>query len=70
MPVVTTAAFARPERFTEQATTKLTPSEFREVQEVLEDLQSQGIDGVTLSSLTRTALLGWVRAYRDEEEAD
>ena len=69
MTVLRPEAFARPERLTVQATTKLTPTEHREVLEVLDELQDQGVEGVTLSSLTRTALLGWIRAYKAEREA-
>ena len=67
MTVHNLEAFAKAERLTVPAQTKLTRSEYDQLVQIREDLRRRSLD-VTISSLVRTFVLAGIRAFYLESE--
>ena len=65
-PALDLQAFAKAERLTVPAQTKLTPSEHARLLEIRDELHSQGLTEVTVSSLLRTFAVSGIRVFEDE----
>jgi hypothetical protein len=70
MTLFTPDLFGKAERLTEQVQAKVTPSEYRRLVEIRDELHSLGLTDVTISSLLRTFLITGIRAYTAEQSRE
>jgi hypothetical protein len=68
MTVLNLDAFGKAERLTVPAQTKLTPSEHAQLVQIRDELHSEGLPDVTISSLIRTFVIAGIRAFKAESE--
>jgi hypothetical protein len=68
LTVLKPEAFTKAERLTVPAQTKVTPSEYKQLEQIRDQLKLQGLTDVTISSLVRTFVIAGIRAFNAESE--